>query len=57
VKITSPVTSTSVATKGAELVAGSSPSRRSRKGNILPASDPNVTRSGRLIHTVPAISR
>jgi len=41
--MTRPVTSTSVATKGAEAVAGSKPMRWSRNGSIEPASDPKVT--------------
>src|SRR6476646_6944864 len=39
----SPVTSTSVATNGAELVAGSNPIRRRMNGNIDPDNDPHVT--------------
>ena len=38
--MTSPVTSTSVATKGADALAGSRLKRRSTKGSIEPASDP-----------------
>src|SRR5437868_4498269 len=39
----SPVTSTSVATNGAELVAGSNPNDRKMNGSIDPASDPHIT--------------
>src|ERR1043166_795446 len=39
----SPVTSTNVATNGAEEAAGSNPSRRNRNGNIEPASVPHIT--------------
>src|ERR1041385_5966835 len=38
-----PVTSTSVATKGADDVAGSAPTRRKRNGNIEPESEPQRT--------------
>jgi hypothetical protein len=38
-----PVKSTSVATNGADALAGSNPAFRSKNGNIDPASDPNVT--------------
>ena len=41
--MTSPVTSTSVATNGAEALAGSNPIRFNRNGSIDPASDPNAT--------------
>ena len=39
----SPVTSTSVATNGADALAGSKPSRLRTNGSIEPARDPNVT--------------
>ena len=38
-----PVTSTRVATKGAELVAGSKPRERRMKGSMEPAREPQVT--------------
>ena len=47
-----PVTSTSVATKGAELVAGSNPRRRRMNGSMAPATDPNITTPMRLSQTV-----
>ncbi len=42
-EITKPLTSTSVATKGAEALAGSSRSFYSTKGSIEPAIEPKVT--------------
>ena len=41
--MTRPVTSTRVATNGAEALAGSKPSRLRMKGSIDPDSEPNVT--------------
>ena len=41
--MTSPVTSTSVATNGADALAGSKPRRRRTNGSIEPASVPNMT--------------
>lgn len=41
--MTSPLTSTSVATKGAEALAGSKPNRRRMKGSIEPAMAPHST--------------
>ena len=54
--MTSPVTSTSVATKGAEAVAGSKPRRCSRNGSIDPVSDPKVTMPTSAAPTVAATS-
>ena len=55
--MTSPVTSTSVATNGAEALAGSAPNRRRTNGSIEPASVPNMTTPSRLPATVSATSR
>src|ERR1051325_8867855 len=49
-----PETSTSVATNGADDVAGSSPTRRSKNGSIEPASDPHSTIPTRANPTVTA---
>ena len=46
--MTSPLTSTSVATNGAEALAGSKPSRRSTNGSIEPASVPEGDDADRL---------
>ena len=43
-----PVTSTIVATKGADAAAGSNPMRRNTKGNIAPMSAPKSTTPIRL---------
>ena len=53
--MTSPVTSTSVATNGAEAEAGSTPTRCMIKGSMLPATEPNATTPVRLIQIVAAI--
>ena len=50
--MTKPVTSTSVATNGAEDVAGSSPNLLSIKGSIDPASVPHKTIPTKLRETV-----
>ncbi len=47
-----PVTSTSVTTNGAELVAESNPSARRMNGNLLPANDPKPTTPIKLSETV-----
>ena len=52
----SPVTSTTVVTKGAEALAGSNLSARRMNGNIAPVSEPNVTTPIRAKLTVVAIS-
>jgi hypothetical protein len=44
-----------VATNGAEAVAGSNPSRRSRNGSMLPTIEPNITTPTRLAQTVIAM--
>src|SRR5215471_15172785 len=49
-----PVTSTRVATKGADDVAGSKPNRRSKKGSIDPAIVPHKTMPIRATPTVSA---
>lgn len=41
--MTNPVTSTNVATNGAEDAAGSNPNRRNRNGNIEPDNVPHKT--------------
>ncbi len=46
--MTNPVISTSVATNGADALAGSSPQRRSKKGSMDPAVVPNITTPTRL---------
>jgi hypothetical protein len=51
----SPETSTTVATKGAEALAGSKPRRRMRKGSIEPTSVPQVTMPRRLAATTSAL--
>jgi hypothetical protein len=51
------VTSTNVATNGAEALAGSHPTRRKRKGSIEPAKVPKVTTPTRLRPTVMATRR
>jgi len=51
----SPVTSTSVATNGADALAGSNPHRRKMNGNIEPASVPNITTPIKLHPIVIAI--
>ena len=53
----SPVTSTSVATNGAEALAGSSPQRRKMNGNIEPAMVPKVTTPTKLHAIVSASKR
>ena len=50
----SPVTSTNVATNGADALAGSNPTRFNRNGSIDPASDPNATIPTRARPTVSA---
>ncbi len=52
--MTSPITSESVATRGAEAVAGSRPNRRSANGSIDPVSVPHVTTPTRLNESVSA---
>ena len=52
----SPVTSTSVATKGAELVAGSKPRRRIRNGSMLPGKRSEHDDADETGATVTAIS-
>ena len=47
-----PVTSTSVATNGAEALAGSNPTRFNRNGSIEPESVPNITTPATLHATV-----
>ena len=54
--MTSPVTSTNVATNGALALAGSKPSRRSKNGSIEPASEPKVTTPTSADATVNATS-
>lgn len=51
-----PVTSTKVATKGAEDVAGSAPKRFNINGNIEPDKDPQSTTPTKATPTVSAIS-
>ncbi len=53
----SPVTSTRVATKGADALAGSKPQRLRMNGSIDPASVPNVMTPSRLSAIVKATSR
>lgn len=55
--MTRPVTSTSVATKGAEALAGSRPNLRSMKGSMEPAMVPKVTTPSRLQKMVAATRR
>src|ERR1044072_5317800 len=50
----SPVTSTKVATKGADDVAGSSPHLRSTNGSIAPMIEPHITMPTRPTPTVRA---
>ena len=50
-----PVTSESVATNGAEALAGSKPRRRIKNGSIAPATVPQVTTPIRLTETAQAI--
>jgi len=52
----SPVTSTRVATNGADALAGSSPHARKMNGSIEPASVPNITTPIRLHPIVSAIT-
>ena len=52
----SPVTSTSVATNGADDVAGSNPSRRRMNGSIEPTSVPHSTTPTSADATVSATS-
>src|ERR1044071_2895352 len=52
--MTRPLTSTSVATKGADALAGSNPSRRKMNGSIDPASVPHITTPPRLRATANA---
>jgi hypothetical protein len=54
--ITNPVTSTRVATNGAEALAGSNPIRCRMNGSIDPVSEPNMTMPTRATATVSAIS-
>ena len=54
--ITSPVTSTSVATNGADALAGSNPTRFRMKGSIAPESEPKVTMPMSATPTVAATS-
>src|ERR1051326_4521118 len=54
--ITRPVTSTSVATKGADEVAGSAPTRRRTNGNIDPEREPQSTTPTSAKPTVNATS-
>src|ERR1051326_2169130 len=49
-----PVTSTSVATNGADAVAGSKPSLRRMNGSMLPVTVPKPTTPIRAPHTVSA---
>jgi hypothetical protein len=51
-----PLTSTSVATNGAEALAGSAPNLRSTNGSIAPASVPQVVHPITLIATAIAIN-
>src|SRR5678815_2303684 len=51
-----PVTSTNVATKGAELTAGSAPNFFKIMGNILPQSVPHSTTPSKVAPTVMPIS-
>ncbi len=55
--VTMPLTSTSVATNGADALAGSKPMRRNSSGSIEPASVPHVTTPIKLDATVNAMSR
>ena len=52
--MTSPVTSTRVATNGAEALAGLRPHRRRTNGSVAPAIEPNATTPIRLHKIVNA---
>ncbi len=49
--MTRPVTSTKVATKGADEVAGSKPAARSKNGSMAPVTPPQTTTQAMEIET------